>query len=251
MERAKHIIGLAVFIFTLFINISLTNAQTSCHSKLYDAYVHGKMDKWYTNMKAFELTLKTDKEKHNLQLLNYYYGYAGWLVSEDNDDAEDYIDISIEILNKILSKEPNNATAHALMGAFIAFEFGLNPLKIIYLGRTSMEHIDKALEINPNNIQGLIEKGNALFYMPATFGGDKQKAINLYKKAISNIENQNLVNENWLYLNLLTTLSLAYEEIGDLQAAKLNYEKILKIEPEYMWVKDELYVYLMEKLKLN
>jgi len=53
---------------------------------------------------------------------------------------------------------------------------------------------------------------------------------------------------DWNYLSLLTTIARAYESTGELSKAKLSYEEILKIEPGFTWVRDELYPQLLKKL---
>ena len=149
-----------------------------------------------------------------------------------------------------MDKSPKNATLLAYKGAYIAFTIGISNFKAIYLGRSSFRYIDKALEIDPNNIQGNIEKGNSLFYCPVAFGGDKKGAIKYYTKALASIEKQNLVVNNWIYINTMTALAQAYEAINQIEQAKFCYEKIIRILPNFMWVEDELYPSLLKKYNL-
>ena len=59
--------------------------------------------------------------------------------------------------------------------------------------------------------------------------------------------NENFAQQNWNYLSLLTSIAKAYEVTGRKAMAKLYYEKILKIEPNFMWVKNELYPKILNK----
>ena len=52
----------------------------------------------------------------------------------------------------------------------LGLTIGISKLKAVYLGRKSIvKYIDKALELDPENIQGNIEKGNSLYYCPINF----------------------------------------------------------------------------------
>jgi len=53
--------------------------------------------------------------------------------------------------------------------------------------------------------------------------------------------------QNWNYLSLLTSIARAYEATGRSAMAKLYYDKILKIAPDYLWVKNELYPKFLKK----
>ena len=55
--------------------------------------------------------------------------------------------------------------------------------------------------------------------------------------------------EDWNYLSLLSMIAKTYTELKDFNQAKSYYEKILKIEPDFLWVKNELYPDLLKKIK--
>ena len=59
--------------------------------------------------------------------------------------------------------------------------------------------------------------------------------------------NKEQIKDDWNYLSLQTAIAQAYEETGKWGLAKLYYEKILKIEPDYSWVKNELYPAILKK----
>jgi tetratricopeptide (TPR) repeat protein len=111
-----------------------------------------------------------------------------------------------------------------------------------------MKNINHALEIGPDSPQGWIEKGNALFYMPKMFGGSKEKALESYNKAIQLMEKEpEMISRNWMYINVLMILGQSYEETDNLQLAKTTYEKILKIEPGFTYMRDEIYPSFQKK----
>ena len=251
MEGKKYIAGLMLFIGSISLGIQTGFSQSSISDQIYKAYATGNMTKWYHAMKSYEKSVDTSILEKRLELINYYYGYTGWLVSVDKDDlAREYIGRSELILDEILENNARNATVLAYKAAFIAYEIAMSNYKAIYLGIKSSRYIEQALEIESNNIQALIERGNELYYSPSAFGGDKKQSIGYYRKAIKCMEDQHLDYKNWMYLNVMTSLGLAYEATDQIQNAKLCYEKILQVEPDFMWVGDELYPDMLKRHNL-
>jgi tetratricopeptide (TPR) repeat protein len=251
MEGKKYIAVIMIMLGCILLGIQNGFSQASISEQIYEGYATGNMTKWYNAMKDFEANADRSIMKEKMELINYYYGYTGWLVSVDKDDlARDYIERTDVMLDDILEKDPNNATVLAYKAAFIAFEIAMSNFKAIYLGRRSSRYIDEALDIESDNIQALIERGNELYYSPSAFGGDKKQSIVYYKKATKRMEDQHLDNKNWMYLNVMTSLGLAYEATDQIQNAKLCYEKILRLEPDFMWVGDELYPDMLKRHNL-
>ncbi|MCD7976602.1 MAG: tetratricopeptide repeat protein [Tannerellaceae bacterium] len=145
-----------------------------------------------------------------------------------------------QLTKTILEIEPRNVTAYAYKGSFIAYKMAINKLTTMILGPECIRHINQAYESDSTNIQAITDKANLLFYSPGMFGGNKKEAIRYYEKAISLLEENRETENNWQYLNLLTTLAQQYKSLGKQEAARKTYEKILQIEPDYIWVKDEL-----------
>lgn len=251
MERQKYISRTLIIMSALLLSMQLSFSQSPYRDSIYKAYSRGKMDTWYTLMNTCQKNANPKSLEEQLELLSYYYGYTAWLLgAEKYDKAEDYVEKSEVLIDKLLEKSPKNATLHAYKGAYIGFTIGISKLKAVYLGRRSIKLIDKSLELDPNNIQGNIEKGNSLYYCPAIFGGDKEEAIAYYEKAVKGFEKKGLVVNNWMYINTMTVLGQAYEATDQIQKAKLLYEKIIRIFPNFMWVEDELYPDLLKRHKL-
>ena len=110
-----------------------------------------------------------------------------------------------------------------------------------------MENIDLAIKYDPESPQGWIERGNALFYMPKAFGGSKEEALLAFNKAKQFMEKEpESLHHNWIYLNVLMILGQSYEKTDNLEMAKITYDKLLKIEPNFSYVRDELYPAFMQ-----
>ncbi len=251
MERPKYTTRFVIAISILLFSVQLGFSQSPYRDPIYKAYSRGKMDVWYELMHSCEKNINPNSFEEQMELISYYYGYTAWLIgAEKHDTAEDYIDKSEEIIDALLEESPENATLLAYKGAYIAFTIGISNFKAIYLGRKSVNNIDKALELDPENIQGNIEKGNSMYYCPSAFGGDKAEAIKYYVRAVKNFEKQGLVVNNWMYINTMTALGQAYEATDQIQLAKLCYEKIIRIFPNFMWVEDELYPDMLKRNNL-
>jgi len=251
MERPKYITRIVFVISILLLSVQLGFSQSPYRDPIYKAYSRGKMDKWYVLMHACEKNANKNSMEEQLELISYYYGYTAWLIgAEEYDTAEEYIEKSEEIIDRLLEYSPDNPTLLAYKGAYIAFTIGISNFKAIFLGTKSIKYIDKALELDPDNIQGNIEKGNSMYYCPAAFGGDKKEAIQYYIRAVKSFEKQNLVVNNWMYINTMTALGQAYEATDQIQRAKLCYEKIIRIFPNFMWVEEELYPDMLKRHNL-
>jgi len=237
MERKKYIKGV---ILATLLPLCTVFPESQIRDQIYQAFINGDMKQWYASMIQLAEEPPSTIDQH-VELLSYYYGYTAWLIgNKQSKPAAEYIAKAEELMETILLLEPENATVHAFRSAFIGYKIGLSPYKAPFLGSKSIASIERALELDPDNIQAHIENGNSLFYRPGIFGGDKNMAIIEYEKAAALFESQNKTANNWKYLNLLTTLAQAYEAIGKPEKAQWLCEKILRMETDFTWVRDEL-----------
>ncbi len=234
MERKKYIFVI-LFLFSFFI----LNAQKTYKEFIYNSYVTGQMNVWKAVIDKMELN-KTNNSKNLMELIEYQYGYIAWCIGNDKkSEAEEYLELASKNLEIVEQNGDYIALVYSYKSAFIGFEIGINPVKAPFLGGKSLEYSEKAIEINDKNLLILMNHASLMFYMPSFYGGDKQKAIDLYLKALENAD-LNSSKNNWLYLNLLTNIGNAYKEIEDKVNAKYYYEYALKVEPNFKYVKDEL-----------
>lgn len=242
MERTKHFISVLII---LGINSFFLYSQSDYRKEIYEAYIQGNMQAWEKTIGQMETV---DLSLHGkIELINFYYGYIGYLIGTDQKElAGAYIKKGEKIIHDLLEETPSNATLNAFKGSFISFKIGLNKLKAISLGPQSMRYINQAYNLDPNNVQALADKANMFYYAPSLFGGDKKKAITFYQKAIHQLEENEDTVDNWFYLNLLVQLAQHYEEMKMKKQALSLYEKILRQEPGFVWIKEELYPRLLK-----
>ncbi|WP_449303665.1 tetratricopeptide repeat protein, partial [Porphyromonas endodontalis] len=81
---------------------------------------------------------------------------------------------------------------------------------------------------------------------PSIFGGSKEEALKYYLKAEQFLL-KNGIDRDWNLLSLWAQIGLTYEELDNPQKAELYYRKALNAEPQFKWVRDELYTNLKKK----
>jgi len=208
------------------------------------------MNKWADVIHTIEKNEESKTIDQKLELTNYYYGYIGYLLGlKKYDQAQPLIAKGEKLITEIISASPKNATAYAYKAAFIGFRIVIDKFKVFSLGQESLASVNKAYEIDPKNIQAIIDKGNTLYHTPGIFGGDKQEALIFFLRGMKLMEQTKITDQNWFYLNVLILIARTYEQLDRPQEAKLTYEKILQKEPNHKWVKDELYPLFLAKLK--
>jgi len=246
MERAK-----CFLIILLFYCIPL-NAQKDYKTVIYNAYINNNMSKWKSEIDEMQ-AWKSKTNEFILELINYQYGYIAWSIAKDKtDDAETYLALAMENLEYLEKLNYKLSYINSYKSAFYGFKIGLAWYKAPILGPESIIFSKTAIETDKSNPYGYIQYANAQYYMPEIFGGSKTLAIEYYKKAQVIMEkNKYYTHKNWNYLSLLTTIAQAFTGNMNYYLAKEYYEKIIQLEPNYTWVKNELYPELLKKIKNN
>lgn len=236
MERSKRIIAFIILVFG-FINL-----QASHKKDIYKAYISNDMSLWASVIDHMQLHRHQSKS-FKMELINYQYGYIAWCIGNGkNDMAEKYLSLAEQSLRELEKSNYNPSLVRAYKSAFYGYRIGLNMLKAPFIGLKSIDCAKLAMQLDGENPYGYIQYGNSQYYMPAVFGGSKTVALDYFKKAEKLMEHHKMqIHNDWNYLSLLTLMAQAYTETKNFDAAKAYYEKILKIEPNFSWVKNTLY----------
>ena len=243
MDRPIYIV-MRIWLISLFLicTATISIGQNAYREPIYLAYVQGDMSRWEAIIRLMEERSDDSSDEERKELISYYYGYISFLLETDQKDkVQDYIIKGEKHLNLLLKSASNDVTVLAYKGAFIGFRIGTNIFRTLTSGKERVSYINRAYKLDSQNVQAILDKGNLLYHMPGIFGGDKKEAVCLYEKAVLRMEKHQNLKQNWLYLNVLTTIARHYEEEKQWQKAVLIYEKILQQEPEFTWVKDTLY----------
>jgi tetratricopeptide (TPR) repeat protein len=244
MERSKY------FVIVFLMLLSFLDVRATYKSDIYNAYISNNMDKWKTTIDAMNRQQNRSNE-FVLELLNYQYGYIGWCIgNKKNKLAEEFIELGQKSIQMLEKNNYKISMVNSYKSAFYGFRIGLNKLQAPFIGPKSVECSKLAMKQDDKNPYGYIQFGNSEYYMPAMFGGSKKVALEYYEKALKLMEaNSAQAKEDWNYLSLLTIIAEAYTELENYKSAKSIYEKILKIEPNFLWVKNGLYPSLLKKIK--
>ncbi len=243
MERSKYII--AVLLLFCHLTISASNK-----SRIYNAFISNDMTSWGKVIDEMQLQ-KNMSNEFKLELINYQYGYIAWFIGVKNDDlAEKYLALAEENLESLEKAEYNLSMVNAYKSAFYGYKIGLNVLKAPFLGLKSLDCAKLAIKLDAQNPYGYIQYGNAQFYMPAMFGGSKTEALEYFRKAEGLMElDKEGIKEDWNYLSILTLITQSLIATNNYDEAKVYFQKLFKVEPNYLWVKNELYPQFLKKLK--
>lgn len=243
MERSKYIIAM-LLLFCHF------NVSASYKSQIYNTFISNNMRSWGKVIDEMQ-QLKNKSNEFKLELINYQYGYIGWLIGVKNDDlAEKYLDLAEDNLESLENAKYSLSMVNAYKSAFYGYRIGLNVLKAPLLGLKCLDCAKLSIKLDEKNPFGYIQYGNAQYYMPPIFGGSKIEALKYFKKAEALMEvNKEGIIEDWNYLSILTLIAQSCIATNKYDEAKKYFQKILKIEPNYMWVKNELYPQFLQKIK--
>lgn len=236
MERKKCTLILLILSFVMF---SIT-AQYK--SEVYRAYINNQMSSWKSVIDKMQQETNQSDESL-LELINYQYGYIGWCLGNDEKkQAKNYLKLAQDNLAILEKRLYNTSYINAYKSAFYGFSIGLNKLKAPFTGPKSIDAAKHSMKEDASNPYGFIQYGNAQFYMPPIFGGSKSEALLYYHQAENiMLENPSNLQEDWNYLSLLVNIADAYTEMKEYDKAEEYFKQILEVEPNFNWVKNELY----------
>jgi len=203
----------------------------------FESYRKGDMTPWLGLIAEMERA-KSQDLVWQTEMVKAMYGLVGYELGAKNKDlARVYVNKADVYLEKLLKDHPNNAKLHSLSGAFYGYKIALSFYKAPFFGPKSLSHIEKSIELDPAEPMGYIEKANSYLYRPAAFGGDKDVALSLYRKALKLMETRSNLTCNWQHLLLRAfILKTLYETKRDAEA-KLFLSEMEKDYGSMEWIK--------------
>lgn len=159
--------------------------------------------------------------------------------TKDQSVFNKYVDGALSNLEKIEGRHA--AEAQALLAAVYGLQIAYDASKGMSLGPKPATLLGKAIKAEPGS--ALIWKlyGNSKLHTPEAYGGNVAEAISSYEKALTLFESGPKEGKgDWLYLDTMAFLGQAYVRQGDTDKALAIYDKALKVEPSFNWVKHNL-----------
>ncbi|MDT7880712.1 MAG: hypothetical protein RQ990_07660 [Candidatus Hydrothermia bacterium] len=190
------------------------------------------------NPKKLEETYNEFKKiNYDEKFVNYYIALCVFnlIFMEDKFNRIEYLNEAINYVKKSLEVDKKFADGLGLLAGLYALKAGINIKEGFFYGPKVTQLLRKALEIEPDNPRLYYFIGLVYAVKPTAFGGNPKKAIEEFNKAISLFENGKGRNWpiRWGYIETLSLLSIAYENLGYKEKLNEIYEKIENYKKEY------------------
>lgn len=150
----------------------------------------------------------------------------------DKNQAQAAAEAGMKAAERAISLKPANAEYHRILGTLCGQEAaavgGLGALKY---GRSSLEEINKALELEPKASLNYLSHGIGNYYLPAVLGGGVELAMKDFEKAIA-LDARSADAHLWL--------GLALRKASRDADARKEFQKSLELNPGRIWTKEQL-----------
>ncbi|MEG1903357.1 MAG: hypothetical protein RR212_03090 [Bacteroidales bacterium] len=241
------------FIGIIMLGSWISISATDWKKYAYDTYAERNFSGWpnmIENLKSKAFS-PTGTFSDRIQVMTCYYGYIGHLLDiKQKDKASEWSKKANETFNPLQRQAPNDPRILALQSMFVAYEIAISPVKAPFQVGGMMSTAKKALKTDPTLYLAALANANILFYFPEALGGNKQQAITYYKKVYDYfMAHPEIASTDWMYLNVMSTLAVAYEAVGNNNEALSWCKKALLVAPEFVYVKTILLPRIQAKVK--
>lgn len=178
----------------------------------------------------------------------YYLGYNKYrlvnmaMVNKDSKLFDLYYESVIKTLEPLMNNEKIRSDVRSLLAATYMMKLATDNSDAQALSMKINSLLEQAKIMDPNNPRSYLVKGTMLFNTPQMFGGSIDGALTNFSKVISIFESKSESKKGitWGYLEALAWKGIALAKKGDIENARIAYEKALKIAPNFGWVKFKL-----------
>lgn len=250
-------------LIALMIALLLGNAKVFCQDDLKEemkeavqnlntAYVKNDFDAFMQAHSFFERLISMNVDNY---LAKYYLAYTEYrlyqfVLQSPKVSVDKYYTTGIEICRDLIAKKQFESEAYTVLSGILLMRVAVNQMEAMDLIPLIHEYFAKAEAANPNNPRLFIIKGIVLARTPAAFGGSVDRGLECYNKAVAIYAAEKKENPiSWGLAETYAWIGQAYEDKKMPDKAKEAYELALKLEPEFVWVKDALLPQLEQKSK--
>ncbi len=195
-------------------------------------------------LKAKNICQRILSKEPNNQYSLYYSAYTDYLLmmiklKESDANLENTLFNSAIDKCKKINQSNLLSEVNALLANLYMMKLAITPQQAPMLSMKVHEYANKSIAMDKNNPRVYLVKAIMLFKTPRQFGGNLDAAIDQLSDAISlfSIAKKDSLLPDWGFLQSIAWLGQMYEAKGNYKSAKATYEKALKIEPNYGWVK--------------
>jgi tetratricopeptide (TPR) repeat protein len=167
----------------------------------------------------------------------YRLAQAGSMLAEVSlelrlkNEARAAAEAGIKAAEKAVALQPANAEYHRILGTLCGQVIPANVLAGLKYGKCAMQSVNKAIELNPKSSDAHLSRGVGNYYLPPSFGGGVDKAIEDMTKA-TELNPKNADAYVWL--------GVAYRKANRNKEARTALEKALSLNPARVWAKQLL-----------
>jgi len=176
----------------------------------------------------------------------YDLAYLDWRISQLLRDApkkqrKTLLKEAQRQLDLVLDQDPGHAEAHALRGSVIGERIE-GMFGGILLGRKASSSLKRANALDPTNPRVALQRGIGFYFTPKSFGGGLNKAEQELRRALDLFrkEKPDKTWPNWGRVDALAWLGQVLADAGRVSEARKLYREALTLEPDHVWIRDEL-----------
>lgn len=211
------------------------HAQYS-NKELFAAYLANDMTVWdrYLHEVQWDSLPVAEKERY----INYEYGYVATAIDTKQPDAKQHTEVFKQHIDAMEAFLPK-ATITTYLSSYAAYRAKLSTLDFIAQGLKAKSLAQDAAEIDPTNPLALTLVGCVDFYAPAIVGGNKQRALQAFQRAVQIFEQTGDTIDNWNYVSAQIQLVMCLDKTGQSQSSIRYCEQILQRYPDCRFLRDE------------
>lgn len=116
-------------------------------------------------------------------LLNSWLCEALYAVN-DTQGVKRAAQAGVDVAERAVRLAPNSAEAHRLLGDLLGQLIPHVFAGGVRYGARATRELDRAMELDPRNVDAHIARATSYFFTPGAFGGDKDKALEHLRKAL-------------------------------------------------------------------
>lgn len=241
MKKFILILGLSTLIWSQDIDKIIISGKT----KIAEAVMQFDEKKMLAARAHYERAL-TLKQKE--WLIHFYIAYCNenlvnyWMSKGDKSKAKIYINDGIDQLESSIELNANFGESLAMLSSLYGRKIAVMPWAAMYYGPKSGKLSEKALRISPNNPRVQLTMGISTYHTPSAFGGGAENAKPYLIEAIPYFESENpeSIMPDWGHSDVYTWLGIMAQGAGDIEQAKIHYQKALSIDPNNTRVSQSL-----------
>lgn len=164
------------------------------------------------------------------------------MAKKDDTGADELYEKAKSNAEKIAEISGFESEGNVLLAGINLYKLSTSPVLGITLAPAINSQLDDAIEINENNPRAYMLRGTMSYHTPKMFGGsienakdDFIKAFELYEK-----EDKNSLAPTWGKYETMAWLGQAYVKLDKKDKAIEIYEKAIKENPDFGWIKYKL-----------